>query len=243
MRQYRIYTPQPLATGETVCLDTRAAHHLLRVLRARAGTAVKLFNGDGYDYLGQLADVQNSAARVDIEASTWINAESPLRLTLAQGIARGERMDYTLQKAVELGVDRVVPLFCERSEVKLSRPRLEKRMDHWRGVIVSACEQSGRGFVPDLSVPCALSEYLETKDTSRLQLVLSPHAPHGIKSLACAKQIELLVGPEGGLSKHELELAEKSGFGAISLGPRVLRTETAGPAALAALQALWGDMG
>lgn len=242
MRIPRVYTDQPLAESMTVTLDPRAGRHLGRVLRARRGDPVVLFNGDGNDYAGSVVETGRDAVSVRLEARRALDNETPLRVTLAQGIARGERMDYTLQKAVELGVSEIAPLVCERTEVKLSGKRLEKRIAHWRGVIANACEQSGRAVVPPLHPPRPLRDYLKRAPVGP-RLVLRPDAERGPSALSPGERVTLLIGPEGGLSEREIDGARRAGFTPLRLGPRVLRTETAGPAALAALQALWGDMG
>lgn len=242
MRLHRTYTPRRLETGKEVELDERAAHRLSRVLRSRPGDPVVLFNGDGVDYGGRLTAASKSGVSARIESCREVGNESPLFITLAQGIARGDRMDYALQKAVELGVKAVQPLFCRRTEVKLSGTRLDKRMAHWRGVIIAACEQSGRAALPRLHQPDTLPAWLKSPPEG-LKLVLRPEGGNGPGGLDRADRVCLLIGPEGGLEARELEAALSAGFQPVRLGPRVLRTETAGPAALAVIQALWGDMG
>lgn len=242
MRIPRIYTNQQLEPGTDVTLDERAARHVVRVLRLKPGAEVVLFNGDGHDYRARLSEATRTGATARVESSAPVRNESPLRLTLAQGIARGERMDYTLQKAVELGVSAILPLFCRRTEVRLSGARLEKRVAHWRGVIVSACEQCGRAEVPSLEAPRTLRDWLADPPPGR-RLVLRPEAETGPSALERDASVVLLIGPEGGLADVEIDAARDAGFTPLKLGPRVLRTETAGPAALAALQVLWGDLG
>lgn len=242
MRSHRIFTSAFLETGQTVALDDRAARYLGRVLRARQGDSVILFNGDGHDYPATVVEVTKPSISVRVDETVAVANESPLRILLAQGIARGERMDFALQKAVELGVAGVQPLFCKRTEVRLSGARLAKRLDHWRGVIISACEQSGRAVLPRIHEPAGLPEWLaEPPPGSRL--VLRPEAEQALPGLPRREQVCLLIGPEGGLNDREIGAAVSAGFTPVRLGPRVLRTETAGPAALAVLQALWGDLG
>lgn len=242
MRLHRIFTPDHLATGATVELDDRAARHLGRVLRVRAGDTVILFNGDGHDYRSTVVKATKQAVSARLDKAVSVTRESPLRIQLAQGIARGERMDFALQKAVELGVSDIQPLFCRRTEVKISGARLARRMDHWRGIIISACEQSGRAVLPDLREPARLSDWLEDPP-SGTRLVLRPEADTSLPGLVPRERVCLLIGPEGGLAAPEISAAEGAGFTPVRLGPRVLRTETAGLAALAALQTLWGDFG
>lgn len=242
MRLHRIFTPAFLEPGATVELDDRAARYLGRVLRTRAGDTVVLFNGDGRDYPATIVQVTKHTVAVRVNDVIAATNESPLHIELAQGIARGERMDFALQKAVELGVAAIQPLFCRRTEVKLSGPRLAKRMDHWRGVIISACEQSGRAVLPRLQEPAALGDWFHAPPEGA-RLVLRPEADATLPVLSRQDRACLLIGPEGGLADGEIAAALDAGFTPVRLGPRVLRTETAGPAALAVLQALWGDLG
>lgn len=243
----RIYLPVTLQPGIEVALDARAAGHAIRVLRLRVGDALLLFNGDGNDYAGELIEVRKEHAVCRIHTALERPTESPLRIELAQGISRGERMDYTLQKAVELGVQRIVPLATERSQVKLSGEREEKRLQHWSGIILHACEQSGRSRIPELLPVQRLDLWLagrERRCQPQIQaLFLDPEGDVSVGTLkAPVDDISLLVGPEGGLSPAERELAVRAGFLRLRLGPRVLRTETAALTALAALQGIWGDL-
>lgn len=246
MRIPRLYLPMTLAPDSLVALSADAAHHVTRVLRLQAGAAVCLFNGEGGEYEATLQNVTKHHAHAQILKYNPREVESPLHVTLAQGIPRGERMDYTLQKAVELGVAGVTPLFSERCEVRLHGERLDKRIHHWQGIIISACEQSGRTRVPPVSTPTSLQDWLATLNLSGggLHLVLDPRAPHSLGHYArpADNNATLLIGPEGGLSDAEIMAAESIGFTRIRVGPRILRTETAGLAVLAALQALWGDL-
>lgn len=242
MRLHRTYTPNTLEPGTEVELDDRAARRLGRVLRLRAGDEVVLFNGDDHDYAASIITATKSRIVVRVASASVVDNESPLRVTLAQGIARGERMDYALQKAVELGVAAIQPLFCRRTEVKLSGERLDKRVAHWRGVVVSACEQCARARVPEILPPLKLAEWLD-EAPGDLRLVLRPEGVSKPADLPRSDRVTLLIGPEGGLAPAEIEEAVGAGFTPVRLGPRVLRTETAGPAALAILQALWGDLG
>ena len=241
MRQSRVYTGQALAPGTEITLEAEAGHYLTRVLRLRAGESLVLYNGDGRDYTAELVSAQRNQVRVRVFARLSAVAESPLDLTLVQAISRGERMDYSLQKATELGVTALQPLFTERVEVRLEASRLEKRMAHWRAVIQAACGQCGRATVPVLKTPLGLEKWLQVPAPG-LRLVLTPDAGLSISALEPpAVCVELLVGPEGGLSEREHERCARSGVLGISMGPRILRTETAGPAAIAVLQALFGD--
>jgi len=238
----RIHQPGSLASGAVVELSDSAANHVTRVLRLSAGAALTLFNGEGGEYAAHLHEVGKRSATAAVGEFRARETESPLAITLAQGIAKGERMDYTIQKATELGVVRLVPLVTERCNVRLSGERWEKKLQHWQAVAVSACEQCGRNRIPVIEHPLSLETWL-AQDHNELRLTLDPLADGGIAAIAdTPSQVSLLVGPEGGLSEVELKSAQRAGYRGIQLGPRVLRTETAGVAALAVLQARWGDL-
>jgi 16S rRNA (uracil1498-N3)-methyltransferase len=237
----RIHILEPLAVDARFALPEAAARHVGQVLRMRPGELITLFNGAGGEYDAAIEAVEKRTVRVRVESYREIERESPLAMTLAQCVSKGERMDYTIQKAVELGVMAIVPLLSGRSVVKLDEERWEKKLEHWRGVVVSACEQSGRTRVPHVYPVQKLDAWLATAEGARF--VLAPGGHHSLKQLPPVQAATLLVGPEGGLADQEIALAVHKGFTAIGLGPRVLRTETAGVAALAALQALWGDLG
>ena len=243
MRLTRSYIALPLAPGTEIALPEDIAGHLVRVLRLQPGDACVLFNGDGHDYEARLVAAGKREARATILAARPVANESPLRITLLQGIARGEKMDWILQKATELGVARIVPVDSEHSEVKLDATRAEKRLAHWRAVVVAACEQSGRAVVPEVLAPRPLAQGAVQRDGRGF--VLDPVAAHTLASLqgnplgACT----LAIGPEGGWSPRDHEQLLAAGYEGLRLGPRVLRTETAGIAAISALQALAGDLG
>lgn len=243
MAKPRIFVDLPLNEGEKILLPEAQAHHLVQVLRLRIGEDLTLFNGKD----GEFEAVLTSASKREVLA--WlvrhhaVARESSLDITLGQCVSKGDRMDYTLQKAVELGVTRIVPLLSERSVVKLDAERWEKKMEHWRGVIVSSCEQSGRTCIPALDPVINLQHWLPKTSRESLKLTLAPGATQKLNQIDRANRpITLLVGPEGGLSDAEIERSLKMGFEALSLGPRILRTETAGVAALAVLQSQWGDL-
>lgn len=244
MRIPRVHVPLALSPGREVLLPEQAGEHLARVLRLERGHPLILFNGDGREYDATLASLAKRAVSAEVGAVRVIDRESPLPLTLAQGIARGEKMDWILQKATELGVARIVPLVTERTEVRLDEERAERRMLHWTQVIAGACEQSGRTRLPDLDPPQRLDRWLETLgDAAAMRLALVPCGELAVRTLPpLAHGAMLCVGPEGGLSDNDVGLLRQGGFAALALGPRILRTETAGIAALAALQALQGDM-
>jgi len=238
----RFYTERSLSPGQNVILEEATSHHLLRVLRLKAGESLLLFNGDGKEYQAVLKESANKQARILVENSRQPERESKLHITLGQAISRGERMDFVLQKSVELGVESIAPLWTKRSQVQLSGKRLEKRLSHWRGVIRSACEQSGRVCLPKLHNPAKLPDWHSINRKQSLQLVLDPAASLQLSDLIPAREIRILIGPEGGLEGEEISMAEESGFKRIRLGPRILRTETAALATVAAVQALWGDL-
>jgi 16S rRNA (uracil1498-N3)-methyltransferase len=242
MRTIRVHVDQPLVVGQELVLPEDALRHLGTVLRLGPGDTFVLFNGDGHDYLARWVAGARKGARAAVLAREPVDRESPLQITLAQALCRGEKMDLVLQKATELGVRAVQLLHSARSEVKLDGERLPARMQHWRRVIVAACEQCGRALVPDLHPPQPLALWLQQR-ISGLRLHLDPQAQASLASLPAVDAVTLLVGPEGGLAPEELERLEASGSTGLRLGPRVLRSETAGLAAIAALQARCGDMG
>lgn len=240
MRQSRIHTSQPLISVDSVELAGPASHYLTRVLRLSRGDPVTLFNGDGNDYSGEISDIQAQRVRISIIGSMNPGNESPLKITLVQAICRGERMDNALQKATELGVFCIQPLMTQRVGVRLDGSRLVKRISHWQKVVTSACEQSGRAFIPEVRKPLSITGWLSDVDESRL-LVLDPVADSKLSGLSIVgDSISIMVGPEGGFTNEELEQLCVNGVLAVSLGPRVLRTETAGPAAIAVLQSKTG---
>ena len=243
MRTIRIHVALPLAVDAVLALPAQAGEHVSRVLRLAAGDLLTLFNGDGNDYPATIQAVSKREVVVRVDARQTLTNESPLPLTLAQGIARGEKMDLIVQKATELGVVRIVPLLTERSEVKLDPARAEKRLAHWRAVAASACEQSGRTRLPEITPALSLSTWLESlTEDGALRLALLPEAMRSSRELRFTATGGLLVvGPEGGLGERDINALTAAGFSGLRLGPRILRTETAGLAALAALQALHGD--
>jgi 16S rRNA (uracil1498-N3)-methyltransferase len=242
MRVVRIHVDMPLAAGVEVTLPPQAAHHLTTVLRLGPGTPLELFDGSGGSYRGHIVAARKRSAIVEIESFDARERESPLALTLVQGISRGQHMDYTLQKAVELGVARVVPVMTGHGNVRFDGARAARRTDHWRRVAIAACEQCGRNRIPEVAAPRPLAQWIE-EDRSPCRLVFHPDAHSGLAALpAPGGAVSLLFGPEGGLSGTEVRLANNSGWESVRLGPRVLRTETAPVAALAACQALWGDL-
>lgn len=238
----RVYINQALSLGASIMLPEDAARHLVQVLRMRIGESFIAFNGQGGEYTATLSAVAKRDAQATISEYHAADRESPLSITLAQCVSKGDRMDFTLQKAVELGVSTIVPLMSLRTVVKLDAERWAKKIEHWQGVIISACEQSGRTRVPQLAAPQDLDDWLADSGSDHLKLVLAPGASKQLRQLdRGSRAVTLLVGPEGGLSDAECALAARHDFIPLALGPRILRTETAGVAALAAIQAQWGD--
>ncbi|HET6604039.1 MAG TPA: 16S rRNA (uracil(1498)-N(3))-methyltransferase [Xanthomonadaceae bacterium] len=242
MRRIRTYIDAALTPGATLLLPEAASSHLTRVLRLSVGARLLLFNGDGNDYEAELVATPRRGAEVRVLAAGPAAApESPLRMTLAQALARGEKMDLVLQKATELGARRVVPLLTGRTEVRLEGERLVRRMAHWRGVLAAACEQCGRARLPALDEPVALPRFAAAADPAALRLALLPAGERAVADCGGHADIVLVVGPEGGLSEADEQVLRAAGFAGLRLGPRILRTETAGLAALAALAARFGD--
>ncbi len=243
MRIPRIFTDSVLTEGQTAELDDSAAQHVGRVLRMQPGQAVMLFNGDGKDYTATITGSGKKHVEVAVEGATENLTESSLEIVLGQTLSKGDRMDYAVQKAVEMGVSRIVPLATERSEVKLKGDREDKRLRHWRQVAISAAEQCGRARVPDILPVMALPEWFEHTGDCDLRLVLHHRTEQTLGSMDKPARIALMIGPEGGLNPDEIASAEAAGFLPVALGPRVLRTETAPVAAMALCQWLWGDIG
>lgn len=240
MKTNRVFIAAALEVGREVTLAAKQAHYLSRVLRLKEGSEVILFNGDGLDYRCRLDGYARESARAKVLERLPNGAESPLRITLSQALSRGERMDYCLQKSTELGVACVQLLVSERVELKLSGSRLSSRLQHWRAVLESASEQCGRATVPELRPPIGLEEWAALPGR---KLLLDADARTSLRETELGDRIDIAIGPEGGFGETELEMARQSGVRAVRLGPRILRTETAGPAAIAVLQSLAGDLG
>ncbi|MDP2827175.1 MAG: 16S rRNA (uracil(1498)-N(3))-methyltransferase [Sulfuricellaceae bacterium] len=237
----RFYCPQRLSPGQALDLPPDAAHHAAKVLRCEPGAGIVLFNGDGGEYEAVITYVDKNRVSAKTLVFNSRECESPIEVRLVQAISSGERMDFTLQKAVELGVSHIQPVSSERSIVKLSGERAEKRVQHWQNIVISACEQSGRNRVPGVAPISSIPNWLGNAPPG-LRLLLSPAAELSLSGLDKPQDVvTLLIGPEGGLSPNEIEMALGCGFVPTRLGSRVLRTETAALAALAAMQALWGD--
>ncbi len=243
MSNLRFYSAEKLRIGATVKLSDNAAMHATRALRLTVGDTINLFNGDGFDYACELVSVKKSEVLAKIAASHSIENESPLSITLLQGISSGDRMDFTIQKAVELGVTIIQPISNERSVVKLTAERAQKRLEHWQNVVISACEQCGRATIPSVLAPVNLSVWLASnQQNGATRILLNPLGAKRLAELPTTLQnIQLLIGSEGGLSAAEIALAITHGFQSVILGPRILRTETAALTAISAMQILWGD--
>ena len=245
MRAIRQYLDAPLREGTQVSLTEAALQRLVRVLRQGPGDEVILFNGDGHDYRARLLSAGKREGQAEVLSRAEPRGESPLSITLAQALARGEKMDLVIQKAVELGVCAIAPVVTERTEVKLDAERSDRRMQHWRGVVAGACEQCGRARLPVLSEPRALADFAAAtlEAGAGRHFYLDPQASHSVATLGLPAdaRLTLVIGPEGGLSARDIAILHAARFEGLRLGPRVLRTETAGLAAIAALNAVYGD--
>lgn len=242
----RFHCPMPLAVGAQVDLPPAVCHHAVRVLRLRSGDRLTLFNGEGGEYVARISGAERS--QISAEVLQWLPAEreSSLPVTLVQALQTGEKMDLTVQKAVELGVSRIVPVASRRSIVQLDDRRAARRVEHWRAIVVAACEQCGRNRLPSVDAPQGLDAWLRcSPPPGVLRLLLAPSTGQSLHQMgpdAAMHGVELLVGAEGGLTPEEERFATSAGFRPVRLGPRVLRTETAGLTALVAVQLLWGDL-
>jgi 16S rRNA (uracil1498-N3)-methyltransferase len=242
MRLIRIYYPFVLSTDNYVTLTDDATNHVANVLRARTGQAVVLFNGDGNEYSAQLFEVAKRRVVVRVDSKISISIESPLSIHLGQGISRGDKMEWVIQKSVELGVTDITPLITERCGVKLSEERWSKKHEQWQKLAIAACEQCGRNVLPILHAPSLFNDWINLS-TNQVRLTLHPRAEKAFRHVAMPSAgARLLIGPEGGFSDQEIYQTEQNGFQTIQLGPRVLRTETAAITAIAALQAIHGDL-
>jgi 16S rRNA (uracil1498-N3)-methyltransferase len=239
-RNIRIYHPTPLAVNQAIELTAEAQHHLRNVLRAQSGDAVILFNGDGHDYLATIACINKKQVIAQIHSTEQRNTQSPLKIHLAQSINRGDKMDFVIQKATELGVHDIIPIISEYGNVKLNEERWEKKVTHWQKIADSACEQCGRTDLVKIQTPSTLTQWV-AEPKSGTCFILEPGAETAMNIQECISEITLLVGPEGGFSQQEIDFALKHSFRTILLGPRILRSETAGLAAISVCQARWGD--
>jgi len=240
----RLFVSGALINGAELELDGDRARYLGKVLRARIGDLLTVFNGEGPEWPATITRIGKSAVSLELGESIEPGSESPLKIHLVQGISRGERMDFVVQKATELGVKRITPVLTEYGVVKLNAERAEKRREHWQKIANSACEQSGRTRLPLIDTPMSMKKWFGCKpDSVDAELILAPGAATALAAIpAPDTKVCVLIGPEGGFSDTEYADAEVSGFKAVSLGPRILRTESAAVATLAVLQSLWGDL-
>jgi 16S rRNA (uracil1498-N3)-methyltransferase len=242
MSSPRFFSDVPLTSNSSITLPATAANHAIKVLRLQVGDALRLFNGDGHDYSAEIETIRKNEVIVKTGQAIAVSNESRLKITLAQGISAGDRMDFTIQKSVELGIHAIQPISCQRSVVKLSGDRADKRREHWQNVAISACEQSGRAFLPEVGQATSLAKWLSSAPPFATRITLDPLASTRLQDLPLPQgPICLLIGPEGGLTSEEIAMAASQGFTGVQLGPRILRTETAALAALAAINTVWGD--
>jgi 16S rRNA (uracil1498-N3)-methyltransferase len=242
VRITRLYHPEKLTCGDTTNLDTNASNHLIRVLRTSKDSPVILFNGDGFDYSCRTLDENPKKTLIAIESKAEVKSESHLKITLLQGLSRQDRMEATIQKSVELGVNKIIPVLCQRSNAKLTRDKQIKKISHWQNVVISACEQSGRSVIPEITDIISLNNVIPSLEPDAYRIILNPEVKTSLKEVKLTHPaIEIFIGPEGGLNNDEISFLAENNFENICFGPRILRTETAGPAVISALQMLWGD--
>ena len=243
MRLNRVFCEGPLASGAELDLPAAGACHVARVLRMREGAPLAVFDGQGAEFHAEISRLDKGKVTLRLLERISRTSESALNITLVQGVSRGDRMDWTLQKATELGVTAIAPVLSARSVVRLDEGQARRKQAHWRGIVIGASEQSGRTRIPDLAPPVTLRDYLAHSRKEGLRVVLSPSARISLAGFtSLPNKVELLIGPEGGLDDEETIATQKAGFTPVRLGPRVLRTETASVVALSVLQALWGDL-
>ena len=239
MRSHRFYTPIDLAIETSIELPAEAAHHCTQVLRYKTGDALILFNGDGFDYSATITEIKKKQCKVKTSSKNDPKNESTLKIHLLQGVARGDKMDFIIQKAIELGVSEITPVLTERSNVKLDEKRLQKKHLHWKKTVISACEQSGRAVIPKLNAAIPLDQIKKSDCPS---IYLEPKATKSFSYLQLANRVNLIIGPEGGFSDDDLNHLNRGGFKGVKIGPRILRTETAGLSAISILQNHFGDL-
>lgn len=243
----RLYHAENLSCGETTRLNAESSNHLIRVLRTKPDSPVILFNGDGFDYLSRTLDSNARKTTLFIESKIELNNESNLNITLFQGLSRYDRIETSIQKSVELGVKKIIPVICQRSNTKTPKDKIIKKLDHWQKVAISACEQSGRSIIPEVSSIISLNSIEQATNDAALKIILNPCSTTSLNDLALnrtrknTQSIQVFIGPEGGLSEDEITILQENNFLDVCFGPRILRTETAGPAVISALQLLWGD--
>ncbi|MDF2691385.1 MAG: rsmE [Gammaproteobacteria bacterium] len=242
MRLNRVYQNQALSEGQSLQLDAEASNHLANVLRMREAEKLIVFNGEGDEYLCSVISAQKKSMTVLLESKQTVLRESPLFIHLAQAVAKGDKMDLIIQKAVELGANAITPILTERSNVKLDSERFDKKMQHWQKVAISACEQCGRNVVPQVNAPLSLTKFIEHHE-AELKLILHPGNGQNLSTLSTPiASLIIMIGPEGGFAEQEISLAQSRNYIKLNLGPRILRTETAPLAAISILQSKWGDL-
>lgn len=247
MRTTRLYFTENLCDGSTVQLDKNSSGHLIKVLRTKPGSPVILFNGDGFDYLCTTLDENPNKTQIVVDKKIENSTESNLLITLIQGLSRQDRMEATIQKSVELGVNKIIPVLCQRSNTRLSPEKQIKKQQHWKKIAISACEQSGRSVIPEIKQIMSFDKIDTVLADETCRIFLNPESTNSLKNIKVdfaenhKPKIEIFIGPEGGLNKTEIAVLKKEAFSDIAFGPRILRTETAGPAVISALQVLWGD--
>ena len=240
MRSYRVHSNSDLNVGQSAVLDERSSHHLARVLRVKADDAVTVFNGDGYNYHSRVSAVTKTNVTVDLLTKEDPCNESPLSTHLGLAVSKGDRFEWAIKKATELGVSSISPILSQRVDVRLSPERWQKKQDHWQQIVISACEQSGRAVVPEVHPPQPLGSWVEVTEADQ-KFCLHPGLNSALPTTP-PSNVALLVGPEGGLSDDEVALASNYGFLGLNLGPRILRTETAPLVALSVIGTQWGDL-
>lgn len=240
MRIPRIYTRQPLQENTLIELEAQASQHLSKVLRMKEGAELTLFNGQGGEYSAVIHQLAKKQLNIAVNDKRTPDKQSPLDIHLGIAVSKGDRMDWVMQKATEAGITKITPLYTQRTEVKLKGDRAQKKTDHWQHIIISACEQSGRNLLMELQQPLSLSEWL-TSTQAEKKFVLHHRSDEGLNNHSKPASVALLIGPEGGLSSDEISQAQRHDFAALTLGPRVLRTETAPIVAASIMQYLWGD--
>ncbi len=246
MRITRLYQSKTLLCGEVLQLDSDTSNHLIRVLRTKPGTSIILFNGDGFDYVCKTLDNNTKRTSVSIDSKTEVSKESNLHITLIQGLSRKDRMDATIQKSVELGVNKIIPVICQRSNTRLAKDKHNNKIEHWQKVVISACEQSGRCNIPEVTKPFSLKNIHTEINSEATRFTLNPETGISLKDIKNTfidnkQKIEIFIGPEGGLNEEEVTYLAENKFIDIHFRPRTLRNETAAPAVISAMQILWGD--
>ena len=241
MKSVRIYQAGQLHADESIELDKPASNHLIRVLRFKNLQLFTMFNGMGGEYTVQL-EISGKKAIAHIQSFTETVNESDLKIHLLQGISKGDRMDFAIQKSIELGVHKITPVICERTVVNIKGDRLDKKRAHWQSIAISACEQSGRNYLPEISAPCRFNN-AECGNSDALKVMLDPLSCNTMNNIyPGSNNVTIFIGPEGGFTSNEIESAKEAGFNGVTLGPRILRTETAALAAITSAQLLWGDL-